>query len=382
VIGLSNQIIHETKGLYRSPSPFSRRGEFFGLATAARPPSPVAEETPEPAPVGPQVVARELPAYEECRPRVPTHRDLLTLRPFEMAALTAFVVKEEGPIHAEEVARRIREAFGLQRTGNRILSKINEALRSAAQLGEVSSEEGFWTAGEQEHAIPRHRRYAAIPLRRSDRIAPREYRLAILQVVEGAAGIDREDLIVETARLLGFDRTGNDLHDAIEEQITVLLKNDRIRSGMGISSLLTTIFVGRLNQQEATFRLNDRNRRKLRHGRGAKMKPYVIPHMKSASMAAGTVVRAHIYERTPVRLGSADRGVGGLTAALIVVVRFQRLVAAPFSAIPAKVVAQGANSMPAALDPRFPHGTSPWAEGARGDEEKRGNGNHPSGSHH
>jgi hypothetical protein len=31
VIGLSNQIIHETKGLYRSPSPFSRRGEFFGL---------------------------------------------------------------------------------------------------------------------------------------------------------------------------------------------------------------------------------------------------------------------------------------------------------------------------------------------------------------
>jgi very-short-patch-repair endonuclease len=93
------------------------------LATPALPPSPVAEEIPEPAPVGPRVVARELPAYDECRPPAPTHRDLLTLKPFEMAALTAFVVKEEGPIHAEEVARRIREAFGLQRTGNRILSK-------------------------------------------------------------------------------------------------------------------------------------------------------------------------------------------------------------------------------------------------------------------
>lgn len=147
--------------------------------------------------------------------------------------LTAFVVKEEGPIHAEEVARRIREAFGLQRTGSRILSKINEALLSAARLGEVSSEEGFWTAQEQKHALPRHRRYAAIPLRRSDRIAPREYRLAILQVVEAAVGIDREELIVETARFLGFDRTGNDLHDAIEEQITVLLKSNRIRTGNG-----------------------------------------------------------------------------------------------------------------------------------------------------
>ena len=203
------------------------------LATPARPPSPVAVETPEPAPVGPQVVARELPAYEECRPLVPTHRDLLTLKPFEMAALTAFVVKEEGPIHAEEGARRIREAFGLQRTGNRILSKINEALRSTARLGEVSSEEGFWAAREQRHPLPRHRRNAALSLRRSDHIAPVEYRLAILQVVEAAVGIDPEDLIVETARLLGFDRTGNDLHDAIEKQMSVLLESERIRSENG-----------------------------------------------------------------------------------------------------------------------------------------------------
>ena len=61
---------------------------------------------------------------------------------------------------------------------------------------------------------------------------------------------------------------------------------------------------------------------KLRHGRGPQKKPYVIRHRKSASMAAGTVVRARIYERAPVRPGSADRSVGGLTAALVLVVRF------------------------------------------------------------
>ena len=66
---------------------------------------------------------------------MPKHRDHLALKPFEMAALTAFVVKAEGPIHAEEVARRIREAFGLERTGSRILNKINEALRTAERLG-------------------------------------------------------------------------------------------------------------------------------------------------------------------------------------------------------------------------------------------------------
>jgi uncharacterized protein (DUF1778 family) len=180
-----------------------------------------------------QVKVRELPAYEECRPPVPTHRDLLTLKLFEMAALTAFVVKAEGPIHAEEVARRIREAFGLQRTGNRILSKINEALRTAERLGEVISEEGFRSTGERRHPLPRHRRKAALPLRQADRIAPHEYRLAALQVVETAVGIDHEDLIAETARLLGFERTGSDLRAAIEMQIGILLQSERIRSDNG-----------------------------------------------------------------------------------------------------------------------------------------------------
>jgi hypothetical protein len=150
-----------------------------------------------------------------------------------MAALTAFVVKAEGPIHAEEVARRIREAFGLERTGSRILNKINEALRTAERLGEVTPEEGFWSAPQRTHPLPRHRRNAALPLRRADRIAPHEYRLAALQVTETAVGIDRDDLIVETARLLGFDRTGNDLHAAIDKQITLLLKSNRIRSDSG-----------------------------------------------------------------------------------------------------------------------------------------------------
>jgi hypothetical protein len=48
-----------------------------------------------------------------------------------------------------------------------------------------------------------------------------------------AVGIDREGLIVETARLLGFDRTGADLRTAIDEQINALQKTGRIRSECG-----------------------------------------------------------------------------------------------------------------------------------------------------
>jgi hypothetical protein len=164
---------------------------------------------------------------------VPKQRELLQLNQFEMAAIAAFVVKAEAPIHAEEVARRIREAFGLERTGNRILNKINQALRTAESRGEVISEEGFWSGRECTHLLPRHRRHAALPLRRADRIAPHEYRLAILKIVEAAVGIDRKDLIVETARMIGFDRTGTDLQAAIDRQITVLLNTQRILSENG-----------------------------------------------------------------------------------------------------------------------------------------------------
>lgn len=183
----------------------------------------------EPAPV----VSDKLPAYEECRPVVPRQRELLQLSQAEIAAIAAFVVKAEAPIHPEEVARRIREAFGLERTGDRIRTKVNQALRIAENRGEIVSEEGFWSGRERTHALPRHRRDAALPLRRADRIAPHEYRVAILKVVETAVGIDRKDLIVETARLIGFDRTGTDLQAAIDREITALQDTCRVVSDDG-----------------------------------------------------------------------------------------------------------------------------------------------------
>jgi hypothetical protein len=54
--------------------------------------------------------------------------------------------------------------------------------------------------------------------------------LAILRVVEAAVGIGRKDLIVETRRLIGFDRTGTDLQAAIDQQIAALLETRRLVS--------------------------------------------------------------------------------------------------------------------------------------------------------
>ena len=40
--------------------------------------------------------------------------------------------------------------------------------------------------------------------------------------------ISRDDLVVETARLFGFDRTGPDLREAIDRQAEMLVKEGRL----------------------------------------------------------------------------------------------------------------------------------------------------------
>ena len=66
---------------------------------------------------------------------------------------------------------------------------------------------------------PRNRRDAALSLRRPDRIAAQEYRLAINAVLRGSVAASKSELTASVARVLGFDRTGNDLDRAISDQI-------------------------------------------------------------------------------------------------------------------------------------------------------------------
>lgn len=133
------------------------------------------------------------------------------------------MVEAEGPVHTEEVARRIREAFGLQKTGNRILEHVRDALMVQARSSLIQKEQEFWTIPGREIQEVRTRRTAALPLRRAGMIAPGEYRLAMSRIVEEAVAISGDDLEVETARRFGFDRTGSELRQEINRHLNGLI---------------------------------------------------------------------------------------------------------------------------------------------------------------
>jgi very-short-patch-repair endonuclease len=166
--------------------------------------------------------------YKECAPSVPYRRDLLDVSITDIARIALEVVEAEGPIHTEEVARRIREAFGLQKTGKRILAHVKDGLKHLARKATLVRDGEFWSIRSQELSAVRNRRNAALPLRRAAMIAPTEYQLAISTIVSDAVAISRDDLAIETARLFGFDRTGPDLQEAIDKQTKTLVKMGRL----------------------------------------------------------------------------------------------------------------------------------------------------------
>ena len=180
--------------------------------------------------------------YRECALTVPFRRELLELPISEVARLALEVIEAEGPIHTIEIARRIREAFGLQKTGKRILSHVKSGLKHLVKDANVSRDGDFWSAWAQSISTVRNRRNAAFSLRRATMISPEEYHLALTVIIADAVAITRDDLVVETARLFGFDRTGADLKEAIDRQVQRLAKE------------------GRLNLDENGFRLPDDNR--------------------------------------------------------------------------------------------------------------------------
>lgn len=193
---------------------------------------PASEET-APTEDTSEAVTNAADEYRECSLTVPYRRNLLDLSVVELSRLALAVVEAEGPVHTDEVARRLREAFGLQKTGSRILKHVRDALALNARSSLVKREGDFWTIPGRELTEIRTRRSVALPLRQASMISPAEYQLAIAMIIQEAVAISPDDLRVETARRFGFDRTGPDLKHEINRQISALIKAGRVSSDGG-----------------------------------------------------------------------------------------------------------------------------------------------------
>jgi hypothetical protein len=122
-----------------------------------------------------------------------------------LAVIARSVIEQEGPVHRDEIARRVRSFFGHCERSVRAAAAIADALDLLAKMPDLCRDDGFWFTKRQRKAPPvRHRADAPPTLRRLDRIAPIEIKAAIeLARAETTLG-SGTDLANAVARLFGL----------------------------------------------------------------------------------------------------------------------------------------------------------------------------------
>jgi very-short-patch-repair endonuclease len=139
----------------------------------------------------------------------------------QLALYVTKIVAAEQPIHAEEIGRRLASCCGWQRAGRAIQACASQGLAAAKISGELMSEGDFWFLhnGEDVEARDRSSLGPTEYVRKVELISPVELAAAAIHALEESMALSLDDLVRETARLLGFARVGPDIDVAVRQAI-------------------------------------------------------------------------------------------------------------------------------------------------------------------
>jgi hypothetical protein len=195
----------------------SEQGVRIDGANCQRPVERQAIENSPPISAIPEVVARQMPAYERAVFLVNSWEEPHEVGVSVLAELSKRIVASEGPIHVEEISRRIAACFGKEKAGSRIIAATRSSL-GRAQLGdgELLSDGTFWFTRDQAEQPPvRDRAAESGATLKAANISILEIEAALAIAREDNAGGSDADLVRTAARLMGFRRVGPELQARI-----------------------------------------------------------------------------------------------------------------------------------------------------------------------
>jgi very-short-patch-repair endonuclease len=144
------------------------------------------------------------------------------------------IVKTEGPVHIDLVARRLADAWGLRRIGSRMRDAIELACEVAVKNGSVQREgDILWPARDGFELTVR------VPSaddpnseRKLEHVPPEEIALAMIRICHDGSGVERDALISEVARVFGIHRTGSMVAELLQGVLDAALsRGDLVQRG-------------------------------------------------------------------------------------------------------------------------------------------------------
>jgi very-short-patch-repair endonuclease len=157
-----------------------------------------------------------------------SHQDLHTIDSNRLAHEIKAVVDVEAPVHEADVTRRLIEAYGLSRAGNRIAAKVSEALKTGTSIGLFFYANGFVYTDKQREVRIRSREALETTERKIELVAPEEIDAALLEVVRLGFSMKSEAAISGALEMLGFGRVTGRMKQLVGARIDKLLATNRL----------------------------------------------------------------------------------------------------------------------------------------------------------
>ena len=143
-----------------------------------------------------------------------------------LAEAVKAVVWAEGPVHVDEVVRRIRTLWGLKRSGKKIQEAVTRGIEYAVSQKEVDQRDNFlWKRG-QTTAQARCR--DAREMLKIELICDREIEDAVFSTLRIQFASPQEAIPTTAARLLGFQQTSEQIRKRIDNVVRRMLKDGRL----------------------------------------------------------------------------------------------------------------------------------------------------------
>ena len=194
--------------------------------SGANQPRLVSEREIEPGPMNidiSDVVERQMPPYKRALFHAGSYEEPHEVALTTLSGLVCRIVDAEGPLHVDEVARRVAACYGKEKAGSRILAATQTALSSALRMdARIRTDDGFWFTSTQAEAPPvRDRSAESGATLKASSISNLEIDAALRIAREDNAGGNDAELVRVAARLLGFRRVGSELQLRISGRIEV-----------------------------------------------------------------------------------------------------------------------------------------------------------------
>ncbi|WP_321422966.1 DUF3320 domain-containing protein [uncultured Methanobacterium sp.] len=168
----------------------------------------------------------ELSDYVTCEDTgVPVSGDIHSQPVGDIARAAMKVVEVEGPIHYDEVVKRIRTYWGLSRAGRRVQAVMKEAINLGLMDGQIIQKGDFLYYKDAPVVV---RRRTGNPPAKMDLISPEEIAAAVKIILKSQYATQTDELVREVSRLFGAKVTRGPAISRIKGVIDDLIQKGEI----------------------------------------------------------------------------------------------------------------------------------------------------------